>query len=125
MLNQDSATSTKPAGATRSQPMFSGSAWINFPLVLCQNWVMDDRVVLIGDAAHTAHFSIGSGTKLSLEDATSLAKHLSGDLPMREALHAYQDERELEKCYDYRMPHQIGQEVFMVTHSDASRDLRW
>ena len=73
-----------------------GSAWINFPLVLCQNWVMDDRVVLIGDAAHTAHFSIGSGTKLGLEDAISLAKHLSGDLPMREALRAYQDERELE-----------------------------
>jgi len=73
-----------------------GSAWINFPQVLCRNWVMDDRVVLIGDAAHTAHFSIGSGTKLGLEDAISLAKHLSSDLPVRDALRAYQDERELE-----------------------------
>lgn len=73
-----------------------GSAWINFPQVLCQNWVMDDRVVLIGDAAHTAHFSIGSGTKLGLEDAISLTRHLSGDLPMAQALRAYQDERELE-----------------------------
>ncbi|MFK8021138.1 MAG: bifunctional salicylyl-CoA 5-hydroxylase/oxidoreductase [Pseudomonadales bacterium] len=73
-----------------------GSAWINFPQVLCRNWVMDDRVVLIGDAAHTAHFSIGSGTKLGLEDAISLAKHLSSDLPISGALRAYQDERELE-----------------------------
>lgn len=73
-----------------------GSAWINFPQVLCRNWIMDDRVVLIGDAAHTAHFSIGSGTKLGLEDAISLAKHLSSELPVKEALRAYQDERELE-----------------------------
>lgn len=73
-----------------------GSAWINFPQVSCQNWVMDDRVVLIGDAAHTAHFSIGSGTKLGLEDAISLAQHLSGELSMKDALQAYQSERELE-----------------------------
>ncbi len=73
-----------------------GSAWIKFPQVLCRNWVMNDRVVLIGDAAHTAHFSIGSGTKLGLEDAISLAKHLSSDLSVADALRAYQDERELE-----------------------------
>ena len=73
-----------------------GSAWINFPQVLCRNWIMNDRVVLIGDAAHTAHFSIGSGTKLGLEDAISLAGHLDSDLPVKEALRAYQDERELE-----------------------------
>ena len=46
-----------------------GSAWISFPAVYCDNWIKDNRVVLIGDAAHTAHFSIGSGTKLGLEDA--------------------------------------------------------
>ncbi len=73
-----------------------GSAWISFPQVLCRNWIKDDRVVLIGDAAHTAHFSIGSGTKLGLEDAISLAKHVSSDLPIKDALRAYQDERELE-----------------------------
>ncbi len=73
-----------------------GSAWINFPQVLCRNWVMDDRVVLIGDAAHTAHFSIGSGTKLGLEDAISLARHLDTDSSVGVALRAYQDERELE-----------------------------
>lgn len=73
-----------------------GSAWINFPAVYCDNWIKDDRVVLIGDAAHTAHFSIGSGTKLGLEDAISLAKHLDSDLSIPEALRAYQDERKVE-----------------------------
>ena len=73
-----------------------GSAWINFPFVLCRNWIKDDRIVLIGDAAHTAHFSIGSGTKLGLEDAISLAGHLHSGKPLHEALVAYQEERELE-----------------------------
>jgi len=73
-----------------------GSAWISFPRVLCRNWIKDDRIVLIGDAAHTAHFAIGSGTKLGLEDAISLARHLDSDLPMPQALRAYQDEREVE-----------------------------
>ncbi len=73
-----------------------GSAWIHFPQVFCRNWVLDDRIVLIGDAAHTAHFSIGSGTKLGLEDAISLANHLDKDATLKEALQAYQKERELE-----------------------------
>lgn len=73
-----------------------GSAWINFPRVLCRNWVKDDRIVLIGDAAHTAHFAIGSGTKLGLEDAIALASHLDSDLSLPQALHAYQAEREVE-----------------------------
>ena len=73
-----------------------GSAWINFPSVLCRNWVMDDRIVLIGDAAHTAHYAIGSGTKLGLEDAISLAQHLNDDATIGEALHAYQAEREID-----------------------------
>ncbi len=73
-----------------------GSAWINFPHVLCRNWVKNDRVVLIGDAAHTAHFSIGSGTKLGLEDAISLADHLTRDATIGEALRAYQAEREID-----------------------------
>ena len=73
-----------------------GSAWINFPRVLCRNWIKNDRVVLIGDAAHTAHFAIGSGTKLGVEDAISLAEKLAGDLPVPAALRAYQAEREIE-----------------------------
>jgi anthraniloyl-CoA monooxygenase len=72
-----------------------GSAWINFPRVLCHNWIKDN-LVLIGDAAHTAHFSIGSGTKLGFEDAICLAENMSSGKPVREALLAYQDERELE-----------------------------
>ena len=73
-----------------------GSAWINFPAVYCDNWIKDDRVVLIGDAAHTAHFSIGSGTKLGLEDAISLAKHLDEGSSIPDALHAYQEERKID-----------------------------
>lgn len=73
-----------------------GSAWISFPHVLCRNWVKDERIVLIGDAAHTAHFSIGSGTKLGLEDAISLARHLDEDHSIPAALHNYQTEREVE-----------------------------
>jgi anthraniloyl-CoA monooxygenase len=55
-----------------------GSAqWIRFPRVVCRSWVHHNGhapVVLMGDAAHTAHFSIGSGTKLALEDAIELAR---------------------------------------------------
>jgi anthraniloyl-CoA monooxygenase len=73
-----------------------GSAWISFPRVLCHSWIKDDRIVLIGDAAHTAHFAIGSGTKLGFEDAISLAKHLDTDASLPEALKGYQAEREVE-----------------------------
>ena len=73
-----------------------GSAWISFPRVLCRNWIKDDRIVLIGDAAHTAHFAIGSGTKLGLEDAISLASHLASGEPLPQALRNYQAEREVE-----------------------------
>src|SRR3546814_7217550 len=44
-----------------------GSAWINFPRIICRKW-SHGNIILLGDAAHTAHFSIGSGTKLALED---------------------------------------------------------
>jgi anthraniloyl-CoA monooxygenase len=63
-----------------------GSAiWIRFPRVICQNWVhtpgsTQAPVVLMGDAAHTAHFSIGSGTKLALEDAIDLANALNSQI---------------------------------------------
>jgi anthraniloyl-CoA monooxygenase len=74
-----------------------GSAqWINFNRVLNERWVMGN-VVLMGDAAHTAHFSIGSGTKLALEDAIALAeacKQHPDDLPG--ALQAYEELRKVE-----------------------------
>ena len=53
----------------------NNSQWIDFVTVRNRNW-RDDNVVLLGDAAHTAHFSIGSGTKLAMEDAISLARAL-------------------------------------------------
>lgn len=78
-----------------------GSAqWIRFPRVVCRTWVHHNGrqpVVLMGDAAHTAHFSIGSGTKLALEDAIELARCIGrsgGDLPR--ALADYQAVRSVE-----------------------------
>jgi len=74
-----------------------GSAmWLKFNRVLCERW-FKDNIVLIGDAAHTAHFSIGSGTKLAMEDAISLSRAIlsaEGDVPAR--LARYQSEREVE-----------------------------
>jgi anthraniloyl-CoA monooxygenase len=74
-----------------------GSAvWLKFNRVLCERW-FKDNVVLIGDAAHTAHFAIGSGTKLAMEDAISLAGVMAseeGDVPTK--LSRYQKEREVE-----------------------------
>jgi len=72
------------------------SQWISFPRITCDTWVKDN-IVLMGDAAHTAHFSIGSGTKLALEDAIALARAVEahpGDV--RAALTAYEDERKIE-----------------------------
>ncbi|MEG0676485.1 MAG: FAD-dependent monooxygenase, partial [Comamonas sp.] len=81
-----------------------GSAWINFNRVVCDQWWLQNtqgsHVVLMGDAVHTAHFAIGSGTKLAIEDAIELARQfkLAGDgkehLP--EVLAAYQEVRRVE-----------------------------
>src|SRR5262249_48042869 len=82
------------------------SQWIRFPRVVCRSWVhagggANGRtpVVLMGDAAHTAHFSIGSGTKLALEDAIDLADSLSGASrpdDMMPALRGYEARRSVE-----------------------------
>src|SRR3954452_5805255 len=70
------------------------SLWIDFVTVRNRSW-RHENVVLLGDAAHTAHFSIGSGTKLAMEDAIALAwafrEHGAGDIPA--ALAAYEVER--------------------------------
>jgi anthraniloyl-CoA monooxygenase len=75
----------------------TGSAvWLKFNRVLCEKW-HHKNIVLIGDAAHTAHFGIGSGTKLAMEDAMALARGLSvGGLNIPTALEQYQAEREIE-----------------------------
>ncbi len=73
-----------------------GSDWINFPRVSNETWVKDN-LVLMGDAAHSAHFSIGSGTKLALEDAIGLAEAFrrhGADVP--KVLAAYEAERRIE-----------------------------
>jgi anthraniloyl-CoA monooxygenase len=71
----------------------NNSQWISFSTVRCQTW-RHGNIVLLGDAAHTAHFSIGSGTKLAMEDALALAAclHEQPDLPA--AMTAYQAERQ-------------------------------
>jgi anthraniloyl-CoA monooxygenase len=89
-----------------------GSAiWIKFPRVICNTWVhwngiggRQVPVVLMGDAAHTAHFSIGSGTKLALEDAIELTRcferhlqpHGRGAVDLRAVLNAYEAARSVE-----------------------------
>jgi anthraniloyl-CoA monooxygenase len=71
------------------------SPWISFVRVTNERW-FHDNIVLTGDAAHTAHFSIGSGTKLAMEDAISLARSVSTSASLPSALEHYQDERMLE-----------------------------
>ncbi|WP_295524022.1 bifunctional salicylyl-CoA 5-hydroxylase/oxidoreductase [uncultured Pseudacidovorax sp.] len=81
-----------------------GSAWINFQRVVCEQWSLQNEhgshVVLMGDAVHTAHFAIGSGTKLAIEDAIELARLFVREGDTREhipeVLKAYQEARRVE-----------------------------
>jgi anthraniloyl-CoA monooxygenase len=68
------------------------SLWRRFPTVHNERW-RHENVVLIGDAAHTAHFSIGSGTKLAMEDSISLARSLARERDFARAIDAYEAER--------------------------------
>jgi 2-polyprenyl-6-methoxyphenol hydroxylase-like FAD-dependent oxidoreductase len=69
------------------------SNWRRFPRLWCDNWVAGKRVIL-GDAAHTAHFSIGSGTRLALEDAIALVDALCQSSELPEALASFQQQRQ-------------------------------
>ncbi|HWE21479.1 MAG TPA: bifunctional salicylyl-CoA 5-hydroxylase/oxidoreductase [Hyphomicrobiaceae bacterium] len=69
-----------------------GSAWLNFSRVLCETW-SHENVVLMGDAAATAHFSVGSGTKLALESAIALAEYLHAEPSMAAAFRRYEEDR--------------------------------
>ncbi len=84
-----------------------GSAWLNFSRISCEQWSLfngSSHVVLMGDAVHTAHFAIGSGTKLAIEDAIELARLLgpqdgSNEVPreaMPELLARYQATRRID-----------------------------
>ncbi|MBU6377112.1 MAG: bifunctional salicylyl-CoA 5-hydroxylase/oxidoreductase [Gammaproteobacteria bacterium] len=72
-----------------------GSAWLNFQRVICERW-HHGNLVLIGDAAHTAHFSIGSGTKLAMEDAAALVRHITSTADVQQGLERYHAERSIE-----------------------------
>ena len=73
-----------------------GSAvWMNFPRVICDRWY-HGNIVLMGDAAATGHFSIGSGTRLAFDSAIALAEYLHSEPDMASAFQRYQDERRIE-----------------------------
>jgi anthraniloyl-CoA monooxygenase len=81
-----------------------GSAWLNFQRVVCNQWWLKNshgsHVVLMGDAVHTAHFAIGSGTKLALEDAIELVRqfrdHGDDASQLSQVLQHYQEARRIE-----------------------------
>lgn len=88
---------------SNAQHLRGSANWIRFPRVVCKHWVHRIEVagktvpvVLMGDAAHTAHFSIGSGTKLALEDAIDLANEFSVGENIDEVLAAYEAHRSVE-----------------------------
>jgi 2-polyprenyl-6-methoxyphenol hydroxylase-like FAD-dependent oxidoreductase len=68
------------------------SVWRNFPWIWNKRWSFKN-MVLIGDALHSAHFSIGSGTRLAIEDAIALSKALEKDRDVASALERYQADR--------------------------------
>jgi anthraniloyl-CoA monooxygenase len=73
-----------------------GSAvWMQFPRVICERWY-HKNIVLMGDAAATGHFSIGSGSRLAFDSAISLAGYLHSEPSMERAFERYQDERRVE-----------------------------
>jgi 2-polyprenyl-6-methoxyphenol hydroxylase-like FAD-dependent oxidoreductase len=86
-----------------------GAPWLNFRTVTNERWHADN-IVLMGDAAHTTHFTIGSGTRLALEDAISLAARLQDATSVAVALERYEKERRA---------------ALLRTQSDARLSARW
>jgi anthraniloyl-CoA monooxygenase len=72
-----------------------GSAWLSFPRVLCEQWSYKN-VVLLGDASATAHYSIGSGSKLGIESAIALASYIHSEADLPTAFARYQEERRVD-----------------------------
>jgi anthraniloyl-CoA monooxygenase len=68
------------------------SIWRSFPTIRNERW-RHENVTLLGDAAHTAHFSVGSGTKLAMEDAVALVRALEAHAAIPAALAAYEEAR--------------------------------
>jgi 2-polyprenyl-6-methoxyphenol hydroxylase-like FAD-dependent oxidoreductase len=81
------------AGLLRGHPLLANrSRWRRFRLVQNDAW-WTGNIVLVGDAAHSTHYSIGSGTKLALDDAVALSESLAGEASITEAFMAYEAAR--------------------------------
>ncbi|WP_370151810.1 bifunctional salicylyl-CoA 5-hydroxylase/oxidoreductase [Ferrovibrio sp.] len=95
------------------------SIWRTFPTVKCERWV-HDNVVLIGDAVHTAHFSIGSGTKLAMEDAIALNRaFLDQPSDVGAALQSFEENRRTEVSI---LQHAAQVSLEWFEHTDRYRD---
>ncbi|MSP51930.1 MAG: bifunctional salicylyl-CoA 5-hydroxylase/oxidoreductase [Alphaproteobacteria bacterium] len=95
------------------------SVWRNFPTIRCGSWVHDNMVIM-GDAAHTAHFSIGSGTKLAMEDAIALFEEFKTHGTVRAALAAYDKNRRDEVR---RIQHAAETSLAWFEHVDRYYDM--
>jgi len=73
----------------------NNSKWLQFPTITADRW-SHDNVVMLGDAVHTAHFSVGSGTKLAMEDAIALSSLLVDEVPIGTAVERYESARRPE-----------------------------
>jgi anthraniloyl-CoA monooxygenase len=94
LLANTAPVSPKPAGRYAGEGG-RAAAWLNFRRVLCEQW-SHDNIVLLGDAAATAHFSVGSGTKLAFESAIALAGYLHSEPTLAGAFQRYEQERRTE-----------------------------
>ncbi len=112
----------------------NNSRWIRFTTVRNEHW-RHGNVVLLGDAAHTAHFSIGSGTKLAMEDALALAACLHEEGSVDAALKAYESERKAVVASTQRaaqaslewfenLPQYVGQEPLQFGFNIMTRSRR-
>ncbi len=98
------ADNLKGAALMTNARHLQGSAWLNFQRVVCEKWWLcnehGSHLALMGDAVHTAHFAIGSGTKLAIEDAIELARHFrrarGAPLDLAVILNTWQEERRIE-----------------------------
>lgn len=92
----------------------NNSRWSRFQTVRNESWSAAGNVVILGDAAHTAHFSVGSGTKMAMEDAAALAEVLATEHTLDAALSAYQQARQpqVQRLQDAAEPSRAWWESF-------------